>query len=361
MRFDVPLTEYEACGRCGHTWPPGGFTSQLAVTDRDLARAVTGNTVSRLVGQTGPDPRRARMLLRSSLLRIRAVVRPARRGALTGHSIMGTHHGSARTGLSEDFGIAMAISFLTKTHGLRQHYNLDAVPNKPKFGIPSGKRPDIGSVAPTGEHFLTEAKGRKDRRDLEPRPFGVEEPAKLVRSCFQQLTSEGKANLAASTSLFVCVTSPIAAGRDIRLDTAEYVTRLANRCPMCGVVNVLDDERSRGPVEPPIETDWNGLQSGWYRSYANIVGGTDADLDETGQYHVHEVAGADVTIGLHRQIAQHVSTPDESLSRRLSDALDSLPENLDTADDGRYSDGTLIRTEWPELEADDEDDAGDVQ
>lgn len=361
MRFDVPLTEYEACGQCGHTRPLCDDPSQLTVTDRDLARAVTGNTVSQLVGQrTGTEPRRERMLLRSNLLRIRAVVRAVRRGALTGHSMMDTHHGSARKSLSEDFGIAMATSFLTKTHGLRQHYNLDAVANKQMFGIPPGQRPDIGSVARTGWRALTEAKGRLRRRDLEPRPFRVE-PAKLVRKCFQQLTGGGSARLAAPTRLFVCVTSPIAAGQDIRLDTAEYVRGPADPCPMCVFERVPEDERLRRPVELLVGTDWDGLDSGWYQSFTNIVGGADADLDETGQYRIHEVAGADVTIGLHRRIVRLVSRPDASLGRRLSNVLDSLPQNLDTADDGRYSDGTLIRTEWPELEADDEDDADDVQ
>ena len=75
MNFSVPLTEYEACGRCGHTWPREGNQSDLPVTIRGLARAITGNNISRFIGGTrSREQRRERNLLRSNFLRVRAVV-----------------------------------------------------------------------------------------------------------------------------------------------------------------------------------------------------------------------------------------------------------------------------------------------
>ena len=128
MTFRVHLAEYEACGRCGHTWPFEGVQSQLQVSTSDLARAITSSHISRILGR--PDLAksiRGIMLLTSNLLRIRAPVRRGGRHLLFGHSIMDAHHGSARRNLSEEFGIAMATSFLTKVHSCREHYNIDAV------------------------------------------------------------------------------------------------------------------------------------------------------------------------------------------------------------------------------------------
>ena len=181
MRFSAPLAEYKACGLCGNTWPVVGRGSQLSVADHDLARAITGNNVSRIVGQ--PKTReslRQRRLLRSNLLRIRAVVRSGGGRSLTGHSIMDALRGSAKRNLSEDLGIAMATSFLTKIHFCQEHYNLDVGINKRKFGIPSMQRPDIGSLTPAGRHVLTEAKGRKNLLELAPQPL-KNDPAELVR------------------------------------------------------------------------------------------------------------------------------------------------------------------------------------
>ena len=222
MKFSVPLTEYEACGRCGHTWPREGNQSDLPVTLRGLARAITGNNISRFIGGPGSrEQRRERKLLRSNFLRVRAVVGAGRGGPLMGHTIMNAHHGSARRNLSEDFGIAIAMSFLSSVHSCKTHRNLDAVTNKQRFGISSNKRPDIGSVTYTGKHVLTEAKGRKNLRELAPRPPSRVEPAKLIRDSYQQLTSGGEAHFPTPPRLFLCVTSPIAADRAVQLEAAE--------------------------------------------------------------------------------------------------------------------------------------------
>ena len=360
MRFSVQLTEYEACGRCGHTWPREGNVSDLPVTLNDLARAITVNNITRFIGEPESRmPLRERTLLGSNLLRVRAVV-SGWRGPLMGHSIMDAHHGSARRNLSEDFGIAMAMSFLSNVYSCQKHYNLDAVKNKQEFGISSGKRPDIGSVTHTGQHVLTEAKGRKNLRELTPKPLHIE-PAKLIRDSYQQVTSRGEAHFSTPTRLFLCVTSPIAAGRAVQLDAAEYVTGPPHGCHRCKCMSPPDDEDSRFPMFPIFETDWNALESAWYQRFAMLVGGTEADLDQSSEYHVHELAGADVTIGLHRRITELASNPDASLGRRLSDTLEDLAEEIDVVDDDRYSDGTLIRVNWPEMESDDEDDADTMQ
>lgn len=89
-----------------------------------------------------------------------------------------------------------------------------------------------------------------------------------------------------------------------------------------------------------------------------LVGGTEAPVDESGQYHVHELAGTDVTIGLHRRVTELALDAGPSLGDRLSEVLEGLAEGLDVADDDRYSDGTLIRVNWPEMESEDEEDAG---
>ena len=277
-----------------------------------------------------------------------------------GHTIMNTHHGSARRNLSEDFGIAIAMSFLSSVHSCMTHRNLDAVINKQRFGISSNKRPDIGSVTHTGEHVLTEAKGRKNLRDLAPRLYR-REPAKLIRDSYQQLTSGGKARFPTPPRLFLCVTSPIAADRAVQLEAAEYVTGLPHRCDRCDFRDSLDDEDSRSRRDPVFETDWNALDAAWYQSFAMLVGGTEADLDESGEYHVLELAEADVTIGLHRRVAERALNPDASFGRQLPDILGRLAQEIDAADDDSYSDGTLIRVNWPEIESDDEDDAGTMR
>ncbi len=360
MRFSVPFTEYEACGRCGHTWPCEGNVSDLPVTLNDLARAITVNNISRFIGE--PESRmqrRERTLLRSNLLRVRAVV-SGWRGQLKGHSIMKTHHGSARRSLSEDFGIAIAMSFLSKVYACQKHYNLDAVTNKQRFGISSGKRPDIGSVTHAGRHVLTEAKGRKNPRALTPKPLRIE-PAKLIRDSYQQVTSSGEAHFSTPTRLFLCVTSPIAAGRAVQLEAAEYVTGPPHGCHQCKSMSPPDSEDSLLPMFRLFETDWSALESAWYQRFAMLVGSTEAALDQSGEYHVHELAGADVTIGLHRRITELVSNPDASLDPRLPEILEDLAEEIDVADDDRYPDGTFIRVNWPEMESDDEDDAEDMQ
>ncbi len=122
----------------------------------------------------------------------------------------------------------------------------------------------------------------------------------------------------------------------------------------------LDDE-DRRYLFRFYETDWNALESAWYQRFAMLVGGTDADLDESREYRIRELAGTDVTIGLHRRITELASTPDASLGPQLSEILEGLPEGIDAADDDRYSDGTFIRVNWPETESDDEDDAGTEQ
>ena len=109
-----------------------------------------------------------------------------------------------------------------------------------------------------------------------------------------------------------------------------------------------------------FEIDWNALESAWYQSFAMLVGGTEADLDESGEYHVLELAGADVTIGLHRQVTELALNPDASPGR-LPDILEGLTEEISVADDDRYPDGTLIRVNWPEIESDDEEDAGTMR
>ena len=284
-----------------------------------------------------------------------------------GHSFMDSHHGSARMNLSEDFGIAMATSFLTHVHSCREHYNLDAVANREHFGILSSKRPDIGSVTRTGLHVLTESKGRKDPRDLAPRARFRVEPARLVRDSYQQLTSGGKAQLSRSTRLFLCVTSPIAADRALQLNAAEYVKRPPDKCEECVFRCWLDAEDLRWPESRIPEPDFDALRSAWYRRFAILVGGTDADRDESGQYRVLELAGADVTIGLHQEITALASNPDADLGPQMPRILEGLPEGIDAADDDRYSDGTFIRVNWPEIEpdnednADTEDDAEDMQ
>lgn len=356
MSFSVLLTEYEACGQCGHTWPAEGNQSNLQVALDDLARAMTISSVSRFVGAPQPPMTlRERMLLAASLLRVRAVV-SGWRGLLMGHWIMDGHHGSARRNLSEDFGIAMAVSYLSEVCSCDRHYSLDAVQNKHRFGISSGKRPDIGSVTDTGRHVLTEAKGRMNLCELKSRPSRVE-PAELVRRSYRQVTSDGEALLSASTRLFVCVASPVAAGRAVQLDAAEYVTDPAEGCQQCDSVDLPDDEDTRRLFRV-LETDWDALLSGWYQRFAMLVGGTDAGLDETGQYHVHELADADVTIGLHRRIAELTSNPDESPGSRLSETLEDLAEQIDV-DDGRYPDGMLVRVNWPEAESPDDDEGED--
>ena len=301
-------------------------------------------------------PLRERALLESNLLRIRAVVSGSR-GPLKGHSIMKTLHGSARRNLSEDFGIAMAMSFLSNSHSCQQHYNLDAVANKQKFGISSNKRPDIGSVTHTGQRVMTEAKGRMKLMELAPIPYH-REPAKLITDSFLQLTSGGRARISPSTRLFLCVTSPIAAGRVVRLDAAEYVRGSPHRCPHCGFGNTLDDEELLRTPSRIREPEWNALESAWYQGFAMLVGGTEADLDESREYHIHELVGADVTIGLHRRITELASISDTRLGDRLSEVLEGLAEGIDAADD-RFSDGTLIRVNWPESE--DEDDTDTMQ
>ena len=358
MGYSVPFTEYEACGRCGDTRPRHANPRHLPVTTRDLARALTDNNISRLIGQPQPPVTlRARMLLEANLLRLRAVVEPGTGGPLTGHSIMDAHHGSARVNLSEDFGIAIATSFLTRVHSCRDHYNLDAVANREKFGILASKRPDIGSVTRNEQHVLTESKGRKKLRDLEPRPSRVE-PARLVKNSFQQLTSGGEARLEPSTRLFLCVTSRIAADRALQLDAAEYVREPLFRCRACGFGNSPDDEDSRRPESRISGPDFGALRSDWYRHFAMLVGGIRAGRDESDQYHVLELARADVTIGLHQEITALASNPDADLGPQLSRILEGIPEGIDAADDDRYSDGTFIRVNWPEIEPNNEDDAG---
>ena len=362
MKFSVPLTEYEACWRCGHTWPREGNQSNLPVTLRDLARAITGNNISGFIGGPGSrKQRRERNLLRSNFLRVRAVVAAGRGGPLMGHTIMNAHQGSARRNLSEDFGIAIAMSFLSSVHACKTHHNLDAVTNKRRFGISSNKRPDIGSDTHTGERVLTEAKGRKEPMELAPRPIRFSEPAKLVRDSYQQLTSGGEACFPTPPRLFLCVTSPIAADRAVQLEAAEYVTKPPLRCDRCEFRDSLDDEDSRSQRDPVFETDWNALDAAWYQSFAMLVGGTEADLDESGEYHVLELAEADVTIGLHRRVTERALNPDASFGRQLPDILGHLAQEIDVADDDRYSDGTLIRVNWPEIESDDEDDAGTMR
>ena len=360
MGFTVPITEYEACGQCGFTSPRQGNPSPLVVTTDDLARAITANHVSRLIGQPpSPSSYRGIILLVASLLRVRAVVRQDPRGRLMGHPFMDSHHGSARINLSQDFGTAIATSFLTHVHSCREHYNLDAVANRNHFGILSSKRPDIGSVTRAGLHVLTESKGRKHLRDLAPRTPSRVEPARLVRDSYQQLTSGGKAQLSPSTRLFLCVTSRVAANRALRLDAAEYVRGLHFMCRRCRSSNLPDDEDSRWPESRISELNWNALRSAWYRCFATLVGGTEADLDESHPYRVRELAGADVTIGLHQELYELASNSDSDLSPQLLTILDRLPEGIDAADDNGYSDGTLIRANWPEIESDtaDKDDA----
>lgn len=132
----------------------------MTVTQDDLARAMLNNTVSRLFGQpVSRKPRQERRLLESSLQRVRAVLMRDQAGSLTGHRIMGAHRGSARRNLSEDIGIAMAMSFAEKILSCRQHHILDAVTNARQFAIPAGKRPDIASIDVSGSTILTEAKG----------------------------------------------------------------------------------------------------------------------------------------------------------------------------------------------------------
>ena len=52
--------------------------------------------------------------------------------------------------------------------------------------------------------------------------------------------------------------------------------------------------------------------------------------------------------------------PDASPGR-LPDILEGLTEEISVADDDRYPDGTLIRVNWPEIESDDEEDAGTMR
>lgn len=224
MTFVVPLTMYEACGRCGKTWPLGGMRTQLTVTTHDLAQATVRSTVARFLGQpTRRTARQERRLLEASLLRVRAVMRRGPSGSLAGHPIMKAHHGSARRNLSEDFGIAVAMSFAERRLACREHYFLDAIPNAAQFGFPAGKRPDIGSVTTSGSRVLTEAKGSVAIRQLAPRAGRVE-PAKLVRDSYRQLTGNGRAGSSTPMRLFLAVTSPIADGRSVGLEAAEYVT-----------------------------------------------------------------------------------------------------------------------------------------
>ncbi|WP_420618553.1 hypothetical protein [Candidatus Poriferisocius sp.] len=270
---------------------------------------------------------------------------------------MKSHHGSARRNLSEDFGIAMATAFLSKVHACREHYNIDAIDNKQGFGIPSKTRPDIGSVTPTGTHILTEAKGRKGRLGLAPQGYGTH-TAKIVRDSYLQLTGGGQAKFPSSTRLFLCVTSPIDAGRAMDLEVAEYVIWRRQECPNS---YWLDDEDLDFPMIDFLETNWDAIRASWYQRFRNLVGNTEDGVEESGDYLVLDLAGADVRIGLHQRIVDLVSAPDANLGPQLSELLGSLSQDLDGADDGRYPDGTLIRANWPEMEFPDEEDTEDNQ
>ncbi len=351
MNFRVHLAEYKACGRCGYTWPNGKKQSQLMVTAHDLARGITENHISQILGSEDlGKSSRGIMLLNSNLLRIQAVVQQGENHSLYGHSIMKTHHGSARINLSEDFGIAMAMSFLSKTHSCREHYNLDAVDNKQSFGIPSKTRPDIGSITPGGDHMLTEVKGRKRHFRLAPRPDKAN-PAKLVRSCYTQLTGGGQTTFAPGTRLFLCVTSPIDAECAMDLAVAEYVKSPLEECQECSGGNSPEYDDFGVPRSSLLEADWNAIRTSWYQRFWSLIGDIEAEVDDSREYSVLELPDAGVSIGLHRSISELVSVPESNLGRRLPELLNNLPQDLQGTDDGRYPDGTLIRANWPEIES----------
>ena len=354
MTFVVPLTMYQACGKCGHTWPSGGTSSQLIVTTHDLAQAMVRNAVARLLGQPKRrTPRQERRLLAASLLRVRALIRRSRRGSLTGHRVMDAHHGSARRHLSEDFGIAIAMSFAEKTLACRAHYFLDANPNAKQFGFPERKRPDIGSVTTTGTWILTEAKGSMRRKRLAPQP-GKTDPAKLIKNGYLQLTGNHQATHPATTRLFLTVTSPIIAQRTVRLDTAEYAMTPTRPCPICGFDGTNYDDVQDSTSLRRFEPDWERLALETYRRLSQLLSDEQTEPDDAEQYRVFELDNADVTIGLHRRIATAVSRPDTS-ARDLQRALDRLPPALIEPDNGRYADGTLTQTNWPETQPDHQD------
>ena len=202
--------------------------------------------------------------------------------------------------------------------------------------------------------MLTEAKGRKVRRGLAPKPHRAQ-PAELVKDSYLQLTGGGYAQLAAGTRLFLCVTSPIDSGLAVDLEVAEYVKGPPHGCDRCRLDLPFNDEdfRRHEPILP--EQVLNAIRPSWYQGFWSLVGGTEADVDEAGDYFVLDLVDADVTIGLHRRIAEFVSRSDENLDRELSGILESLPRDLADADDGRYPDGTLFRTDWPEMESADEE------
>ena len=354
MAFDVPLTMYRACGKCGHTWSWGGMPSQVSVTTHDMAQAMVRSTVARLFGQPKRRaPRQERRLLDASLLRVRAVIAGGGSGPLIGHRIMSAHHGSARRNLSEDFGIAVAMSFAEQILACRDHYFLDANPNATEFGFPSGKRPDIGSVDSSGMRFLTEAKGSMAKKRLAARPRRVQ-PALLVKDSYQQLTGSLQASYPSPTRLFLSVASPIAAGRSVRLEAAEYVTKLTRPCTRCDFDGSNYNDEPDSTHLDHFESDWGRLALETYRHLNHLVDNRPAELDRTGQYHVFELVNAEVTIGLHRRIAEAVSNPESNFGD-LQQVLDGLPAASIDPSDGRYADGTLTRANWPETELYDQD------
>ncbi len=61
------------------------------------------------------------------------------------------------------------------------------------------------------------------------------------------------------------------------------------------------DDAALDPAEPRgIDSIWNDLAEETYQRIDYLVGGTRAEVDESGEYRVFELANADVTIGLHR-------------------------------------------------------------